>query len=223
MGRYLGHISTVSNMARFTWALAIKWMGIYMLILSLLSGLILAFIDIYWEISSLKQNIFKRICFITAGIYALWLVDKTYLHISSWPALYGLVVGTGFMCIHLFMAKGAKLRKGEVSKGLIYTSLLMYLLELPAEEFLYRGAIFVPLLKLVHPLAAILLTSAIFLWLHVKSWNNRFVWIGSFVLGLVCAASVYFTKSIWAAILIHNLNNFGFMTLVNKRNIFKAK
>ena len=194
-----------------------------MLILCLLSGLVLAFIDIYWEIRSLKQNIFKRICFATAGICGLWLVDKTYLCISSRSAFYGLAVGTGFMCIHLLMAKGAKLRKDEVSKGLIYTSVLMYVLELPAEEFLYRGVIFVPLLKLIHPLEAILLTSAIFLWLHVKSWNSRFVWIGSFVLGLVCATSVYFTKSIWTAILIHSLNNFGFMTLVNKRNIFKAR
>ncbi len=35
--------------------------------------------------------------------------------------------------------------------------------------------------------------------------------------------SVYFTKSIWTAIIIHNLNDFGFLTLVNSRNIFKDK
>jgi hypothetical protein len=150
-----------------------------MLILCLLSGLVLAFIDIYWEIRSLKQNISKRICFVTAGICGLWFVDKRYLCISYRSAFYGLEVGTGFMCIHLLMAKGAKLRKDDVSKGLIYTSVLMYVLELPAEEFLYKGVIFVPLVKLIHPLEAILLTSAIFLWLHVKSWNNRFVYFGA--------------------------------------------
>ncbi|WP_425449418.1 CPBP family glutamic-type intramembrane protease [Dethiothermospora halolimnae] len=78
-------------------------------------------------------------------------------------------------------------------------------------------------MKLFNPIVAILLTSLIFLAIHIKTWDEKFVWIGSLILSLVCAMSVYFTKSIWTAIIIHNLNDFGFLTLVNSRNIFKDK
>lgn len=161
------------------------------------------------------------ILFLVIGIVALFFVDKKFLYVSSTSSFYGFIIGICFMIIHILMAKGIKLRKEEVNRGLIYTSLLMYAIELPAEEFLYRGIIFVSLLKLFHPIVSILLVSILFLGLHIKTWSNQFVWIGSLILGLICAVSVYFTKSIWTAIIIHILNDFGFMTLINKRNIFK--
>lgn len=157
-------------------------------------GLVLSIIDILWEIKLLKVNIFKRMLFIVAGIIALYFVEKRFLHISLESFLYGLIIGICFMVIHILIAKGIKLKKEEVNRGLIYTSLLMYILELPAEEFLYRGIIFVSLLNLTHPIGAILLTSVLFLGLHIKTWSNKFVWIGSLILGLICAISVYFTK-----------------------------
>jgi membrane protease YdiL (CAAX protease family) len=186
-------------------------------------GLGLAIVDILWQIKSLKDNIFKRIFIIAIGIVVLYFTEERFLYISSQSIYYGLVIGIGFIVIHILIAKEIKLKKEEVNKGLIYTSLLMYVLELPAEELLYRGIIFVSLLNLFHPIVAILLTSALFLALHIKTWNNRFVWIGSLILGLICAISVYFTKSIWTSIIIHILNDFGFMTLINRRNIFKEK
>ncbi|WP_427340754.1 CPBP family intramembrane glutamic endopeptidase [Caloranaerobacter sp. DY30410] len=192
-------------------------------IVFLIIGLALTLIDIFLKIRTLKENIFKRIFFIVFGLATLYFVDKTFLYISTRAIFCGLIIGIVFMGIHILVAKGVKLKKENVNKGLIYTSLLIYGLELPAEEFLYRGIILIPLLELFQPIVAISLTSVLFLGLHLKTWNNKFVWIGSLVLGLICAISVYLTKSIWTAIIIHNLNDFGFMTLVNKRNIFKEK
>ncbi|WP_069650104.1 CPBP family intramembrane glutamic endopeptidase [Caloranaerobacter ferrireducens] len=192
-------------------------------IVFLIIGLALTLIDIFLKIRTLKENIFKRIFFIVFGLATLYFVDKTFLYISTRAIFCGLIIGIVFMGIHILVAKGVKLKKENVNKGLIYTSLLIYGLELPAEEFLYRGIIFIPLLELFQPIVAISLTSVLFLGLHLKTWNNKFVWIGSLVLGLICAISVYLTKSIWTAIIIHNLNDFGFMTLVNKKNIFKEK
>lgn len=192
-------------------------------IMFLVAGLALTTIDIFWKIRSLKDNILKRTIIIVFGIVTLYFVDKLFLHIYPSAILYGLIIGIIFMGIHILLAKGVKLKKDEINKGLFYTSILIYGLELPAEEFLYRGIIFIPLLKLFHPIVAITLTSILFLILHFKTWNNKFVWIGSLVLGVVCAISIYYTKSIWTAIIIHNLNDFGFLTLVNKRNIFKEK
>lgn len=66
----------------------------------------------------------------------------------------------------------------------------------------------------------ITLNSLLFLLLHLKTWNSKFVWFGSLLLGVICACSVYLFHSIWSAIIIHNLNDFAFLTLINKRNIF---
>nr|WP_278287317.1 CPBP family intramembrane glutamic endopeptidase [Caloranaerobacter ferrireducens] len=79
------------------------------------------------------------------------------------------------------------------------------------------------MLKLFNPIVAILLTSVLFFISHLRTWKIKFVLIGSLVLGLTYAISVYLTKSIWTAIMIHNLNVFGFLILVNKRNIFKEE
>lgn len=192
-------------------------------IMFLITGLILVVIDIFWDIRTLKENVLKRIIFIIFGIATLYYIDKVFLHISTTIIFYSLIIGITFMGIHILLAKGVKLRKEEVNKGLLCTSLLIYGLELPAEEFLYRGIILIPLLKLFNPIIAITLTSILFLILHLKTWYNKFVWIGSLILGLICAISIFYTKSIWTAIIIHNLNDFGFLTLVNKRNIFKKK
>ncbi|WP_353892799.1 CPBP family intramembrane glutamic endopeptidase [Proteinivorax hydrogeniformans] len=192
-------------------------------ILFLSIGLLLTIIDIFWETKLLKENIFKRILLIAVGIVALYSMDKRFLYISLESLIYGLIIGTFFMVAHILIAKGIKLKKEQVSIGLVYTQLLMFVIELPAEEFLYRGILLVSLLSLVHPIIAILLTSILFLVVHIKTWSNWFVWIGSLILGVICAISVYFTQSIWTAFIIHVLNNFGFMTLINKRNIFKEK
>jgi hypothetical protein len=53
--------------------------------------------------------------------------------------------------------------------------------------------------------------------------KNKFVWAGSFVFAVICGMSVYFSESIWSAVIIHNLNDFAFLTLINKRNIFKVE
>ena len=197
--------------------------GIIMPILYLLIGLGLVLMDIFLKIKTLKENILKRTLLILIGTISLYFLNKSYLNVSIKTIFYGLIIGIIFMLLHILIANGIKLNKKEINKGLVYTSLLIYLLELPSEEFVYRGVIFISLIKLFNPIVAILLTSLIFLAIHIKTWDEKFVWIGSLILALVCAMSVYFTKSIWTAIIIHNLNDFGFLTLVNSRNIFKDK
>ncbi|MTI65362.1 MAG: CPBP family intramembrane metalloprotease [Firmicutes bacterium] len=191
-----------------------------MVLFFLIIGTALAIIDIFYKINTLKQNIIRRLVFIFLGIVSVYFVDKTYLKLTFRSLIYGILVGVFFLLLHIIIAKGIKLKIKEIDKGLVYTSLLIYILELPGEEFLYRGIIFISLMKIFNPILAILITSILFLGLHFKTWSNKKIWIGSLVLGLVCATSVYLTNSIWTAIFIHNLNDFGFLTLINKRNIF---
>ncbi|MTI71825.1 MAG: CPBP family intramembrane metalloprotease [Firmicutes bacterium] len=191
-----------------------------MILFFLIIGTLLAIIDILYKINTLKQNIIRRSVYIFLGIISVYFIDKTYLKFTFRSLIYGVLVGVFFLILHIIIAKGIKLKTKDIDKGLIYTSLLIYTLELPGEEFLYRGIIFISLMKIFNPILAILITSILFLGLHYKTWSDKKVWIGSLVLGLVCAINVYLANSIWTAIFIHNLNDFGFLTLINKRNIF---
>ncbi|WP_035287795.1 CPBP family intramembrane glutamic endopeptidase [Clostridium sp. KNHs214] len=104
--------------------------------------------------------------------------------------------------------------------GLIKTCILIYFIELPAEELLYRGILLIPLVHIINPIIAVFISSILLSLLHIRTWNNKFIWIGSFFLGITCATSILISKSIWTAIIIHDLNDFAYITLVNRRNIF---
>lgn len=170
---------------------------------------------------TLSMNILKRSVCILYGIWAIMMIDITYLEIDIIGFFVSLGIGLIFTIIHVIIARGIKLRKEDVNHGLVKTSLLIYFLELPAEEFLYRGVIFLSLLQLSNPIIAIIGSSVVFLILHLKTWKDSFVWVGSFVLAIICCLVMIYTNSIWSAVIVHNLNDFGFLTLVNKRNIFK--
>lgn len=183
-------------------------------------GLGLAILDMSYYPKSIKENILRKCAFIILGIIVVYLLDKSYLQINYYSSAIGIAAGLVFMVMHIAIAKGIKLSSQSINIGLVKTSLLMYFIELPAEELLYRGVILISALQLFGPTLSIGLSSLVFLLLHVRTWNNRFVWFGSLFLAITCGVAVYVTKSIWTGILIHNLNDLGYMTLVNKRDIF---
>jgi len=126
-------------------------------------GIVLMTYDIFWQIKSLKENILKRPAFIASGMISLWFIDKTYLNIRFNSFLYGFLIGIVFLLTHVIIARRIKIKRKDINKGLVYTSLLIYVLELPAEKFLYRKIILLPLLKLLHPILAISITSVLLL------------------------------------------------------------
>ena len=147
----------------------------------LVLGMFLAGYDVLYLAKTLKSNITKRILFIVAGIICISLVDTSYLIFTKKAAVIGGSIGLIFVVIHLFISKGIKIKTEDINLGLINTCFLIYFIELPAEEFLYRGILLIAMLKILHPILAIIISSAIFLSLHLRTWNSKFVWIGSFV------------------------------------------
>ena len=186
----------------------------------LVLGLSLAVYDMSFYAKSMLQNIARKTSFIIAGIALIYFMDRSYLSLNMNAVLFGSAIGILFLVLHLIISGGVKLKFAEVSRGLIKTSILMYVIELPAEEFLYRGIILVSAIVIFNPVISITLSSLLFLLLHLKTWDNKFVWFGSLLLAVTCGVVTYITKSIWAAVIIHNLNDLGFMTLVNKRDVF---
>lgn len=158
----------------------------------------------------------KRIIYIEIGIIYLSHTDFNYLDIQFETFILAITIGMLFFITHIVIAKGIKLTKKDCNKGFIKTCIIIYLIELPAEEFLYRGILLISLTNLLNPTLAIIISSIIFGTLHIKTWNDKKIWIASFILGLTCAISGILTKSIWIAIIIHNLNNFAYLALINK-------
>lgn len=88
--------------------------------------------------------------------------------------------------------------------GNIYISILTVAVAAPIlEELLCRGTILRGLLKHTSPVKAILWSSFIFAALHLNPWQGIF----SFILGCFIGWIYYRTRSIWAGIFIHTVNN----------------
>lgn len=192
-------------------------------IIFLLIGLGFFIIHMYCFNKTLKESIIRNSIFIIVALVYIIIYQVDYISFTIETLIYGFGIGLLFFLIHLCINHGIKLRKKDVNRGLIKTSLIIYGIELPAEEFLYRGLIMLPLVVLFGPFIAIVLSTLVFLVLHLKTHKNTFIRFGSFVIGVACSITIIITSSIWTGLIIHILNNFAFMTLVNKTNIFKTR
>ncbi len=63
----------------------------------------------------------------------------SYLTLDASSALVGILLGMCCLAIHVALAGGLKLRSADLGPGMCKTIALIYLLELPAEEFLHPG------------------------------------------------------------------------------------
>ncbi|WP_066504107.1 CPBP family intramembrane glutamic endopeptidase [Abyssisolibacter fermentans] len=185
-------------------------------------GIVLAVVDIYKPTTTLLGNVVRRIINLAIGLVLIAIIDKSYLYIDSYSIILGTIIGLAFLLTHIILSKGVKVKREDFNMSMLKTCVLIYLLELPAEEFLYRGMVFLSLYKLTNLKLAVVLSGIIFMLLHAKTWKeNKFVIFGSLILGIICCISVYVTHSIWTAVIIHILNDFGFLTLISRRNIFE--
>ena len=123
---------------------------------------------------------------------AIFIIDTAYLNIALTSLLISLTIGITFGLIHIIISKGVRLKIVDINLGLIKTSILIYFLELPSEELIYRCALLLPLINLTPPFVGITRSSLLFLLLHLKTWNSKFVWFGSLLLGVICTCSVLF-------------------------------
>jgi membrane protease YdiL (CAAX protease family) len=191
--------------------------------LSLSVGLVLAAVD-YWPYSSgtLRRTIAKRVLIIACGILALRSFAPAYLGLDWASVGVGVLLGGCCLAFHVALAGAVKLQRSDLDTGMCRTIALIYLLELPAEEFLYRGLIFLSGLELWGLWPATVVSTVLFVGLHLHTWRDRAVWVGSAFLSVACALAVTGTGSLWTAVIIHDLNGFGFLTLVRRRNIFQS-
>lgn len=189
--------------------------------ISVAVGLCLCAVDYFPGLTaSLRGNVIKRLLSIAFGVPMLLYLAPTYLGIGAWSVAIGLLTGLGCLAAQVVVGRGIRLRRSDFTSSMAMTMALIYLLELPAEEFLYRGLLLLGCLKLWGPWPAVIVSSGLFLGMHVRTWRNPYVWAGSAVLSVICSLAVIFTGSLWTAVFVHDLNDFGFLTLVGRRDVF---
>lgn len=96
-----------------------------------------------------------------------------------------------------------KLMETMVGGDFIYTFISVSILAPLLEEFVCRGTIERGLLKHISPKWAIIWSAVIFATLHMNPWQA----IPAFILGLFYGWVYYKTRSLWATIFLHFVNN----------------
>jgi len=149
-------------------------------------------------------------------IYLRW-IDRVgaldYLKLKShWQR--GLLIAVGFSILNFLLSLARygwpHPRPGAVTwNSILGTSLLIGFVE----EIPYRGFIFQKLAERFSLTTATLLSSLLFLLIHVPGWISLHLLhtgtiIFVFVFGVVMVILFRWTKSLWAPILSHSLNDF---------------
>src|SRR6516162_1659307 len=83
------------------------------------------------------------------------------------------------------------------------------------EELLFRGVVQTQIAETYSALTAILITSVLFLAIHVPGWIILSIPVNAatvatvFLVGLICGAVRQWSKSLWPGVAIHWSNNLG--------------
>jgi membrane protease YdiL (CAAX protease family) len=117
--------------------------------------------------------------------------------------------------------RGSRPRAVPATRSFIASQFVILLFQVPAEEVFYRGVFFTLLASLWGPLTALLISTALSTMTTVVSTRRPIIWLGSGLMGILCGLGYYWAQSIWTPILIHVLNDFGYVTLKERRDIFK--
>jgi membrane protease YdiL (CAAX protease family) len=140
------------------------------------------------------------------------------------PSPTGLITGAGIgaacFVFQLLYNKGVKIRRSNLTRKFFFSQLIVLLFFVPAEEFFYRGVFFGRLMSIWGAMTAVLLSTSLSTMVTVVSSRKPLHWFGSAVMGALCCLGFYYSRSIWAPILIHIGNDVGYQTLNDQRNLF---
>ncbi len=143
------------------------------------------------------------------------------------PTAVGLITGAGVgLACFLFQIvwnRGIALRRSAVTRSFVTSQLLILLFQVPVEELFYRGVFFTLLASIWGPFTALLLSAALSTMITVVSSRRPLLWLGSGLMGLLCGLGYYWSQCIWAPVLIHSLNDLGYVTLNEMRDVFRDR
>ena len=168
-----------------------------------------------------KFDLFIAVIQASFSIPILIKVTPHIWQFSSISLITGLSIGTACLLFHIVYNRGIRLKISDISFNFILSQIVVFAIQIPAEELLYRGIFFAIPENIWGTLVALTLSTSLSAMLYVARWRKPLYWFGAVLIGFFCGLAFYYTKSIWTAIIIHILNDFGYLTLNEKKNIFE--
>jgi membrane protease YdiL (CAAX protease family) len=138
--------------------------------------------------------------------------------------LKGILVGLAVSGIYLFLALATTIGESDFIVDHSAATWINFIIGSPvAEEFLFRAVLFHELCRLIKWQWAIVISAILFVCLHLPAWlllDNMPIElvvqssVQIFFYGLIFAALLKATGSLWAPLSAHWLNNFVLLSLV---------
>ena len=186
----------------------------------------LGFLIHLWALPYSFKNLFidsiVRLVQLGFGVAILVTLDPHVLRPSPFGLITGLGVGVACFAFQIVWNRGVQLRAAALTRSFIASQLLILFFHIPAEEMFYRGVFFTLLSAIWGPFTALVISTALSTMIAVVSSRTPIKWLGSGLVGVLCGLGYYWSQSIWAPVLIHILNDCGFDTLNEQRNLFET-
>lgn len=190
-----------------------------LVILSL--GLLIHMWALPYSFKNLVFDSVVRVIQVGYGITILAALQPAMLLPTAMGLLTGAGVGIACMLFHIFWNRGALLKRAAIGKRFLSSQAVLLFFHAPSEELFYRGVFFTVLAAIWGPFTAVVITTALSTMVVVVSSRRTGLWLESAFVGALSCLGYYWSQSIWTAVLIRVLNDFGFVTLTEQRNIFE--
>lgn len=123
--------------------------------------------------------------------------------------VFAVIAGWNLVRVRYLMPPANRL------SSLTYVAAAWSFLGVFIEELFFRGAMQARLQERFSPIWAIVLTSVLFLAIHVPGWLllsmqvNPVIVVSVFLIGLICCILRYWSKSLWPGVAAHWAHNLG--------------
>jgi membrane protease YdiL (CAAX protease family) len=191
-----------------------------LIILSL--GLMLHMWALPYSFKNLLFDSIVRCIQLAFGIAVLFRLQPAALQPTGIGLIAGFGVGAACFMFQVLWNRGVRLRRPTLTRRFLASQAVILLFQAPAEEIFYRGVFFAVVCAIWGPLTAVVISASLTTMLAIVSSRRRVLWLGAGLLGLLCCLGYYWSQCIWAPVLIHVLNDLGFVTLSEQRNLFEA-
>jgi membrane protease YdiL (CAAX protease family) len=134
----------------------------------------------------------------------------------------GAGVGIACMLFHILWNRGALLKADKIGRGFLLSQVVLLFFHAPSDELFYRGVFFTVLASIWGPFTAMVISTALSTMVVVVSSRRQGLWLESAFVGALGCLGYYWSQSIWTPLLIRILNDVGFVSLTEQRNIFDS-
>ena len=185
-------------------------------------GLMIHMWALPYSFKNLLIDSIVRVAQLAFGIIILVFLNPSVFIPTPTGLMMGVGVGIACFLFQLLWSRGVRLRKSGITRSFVSSQLLILLFQVPTEEIFSRGVFFTLLAAIWGPFTALVISGALSTMLTIVSSRKQITWLGAGLLGLLCCLGYYWSQCIWAPVLIHVLNDVGFDTLNEQRNLFET-